>query len=59
MGSKGCVETSIRNCHYLLRNNREERSSREFLILPSANTGLKPVLQPYYDPGQADVYVTL
>ena len=28
MGPIGCPETSLLNCHYSLRNNREERSSR-------------------------------
>jgi hypothetical protein len=27
MGPKGCPETSVRNYHYSLRNNPEERSS--------------------------------
>ena len=27
MGPIGCPETSVRNCHYSLRNNLEERSS--------------------------------
>ena len=27
MGQIGCVETSVRNCHYSLRNSLEERSS--------------------------------
>jgi hypothetical protein len=30
MGLIGCPETSVRNYHYLLRNNLEERSSRLF-----------------------------
>ena len=29
-----CPETSIRNCHYSLRNNPEERSSQVFHITP-------------------------
>ena len=28
----GCPETSVRNCHYTLRNNPEERSSRERIL---------------------------
>jgi hypothetical protein len=27
MGAVGCLETSVRNCHYSLRNNPEARSS--------------------------------
>jgi len=27
MGPRGCPETSVRNYHYTLRNNPEERSS--------------------------------
>jgi len=29
MGPIGCPETSVRNCHYQLRNNAEDRSSRQ------------------------------
>jgi hypothetical protein len=28
MGPTGCPETSVRDCHYSLRNNRKERSSQ-------------------------------
>jgi hypothetical protein len=28
MGPIGCPETSVRNCHYTLRNNPEERGSQ-------------------------------
>ena len=28
MGPTGCLETSVRNCHYCVRNNPEERSSQ-------------------------------
>jgi len=28
VGPIGCPETSVRNCHYLLRNSPEERSSQ-------------------------------
>jgi len=27
MGPIGCIETPVRNCHYSLPNNPEERSS--------------------------------
>jgi hypothetical protein len=30
MGSIACPETSLRNCHYTLRNNPEQRSSYLF-----------------------------
>jgi len=30
MGKIGCPETSVRNCHYSLRNNPEEHSSHPF-----------------------------
>jgi len=29
----GCPETSVRNYHYSLRNNPEERSSHEVVVL--------------------------
>jgi len=35
MGPIGCPETSVRNCHYLLRNNPEERSSQLYRMLES------------------------
>jgi len=35
MGPKGCPETSVRNYHYSLRNNPEERSSRKVLLFHS------------------------
>jgi hypothetical protein len=30
MGLIGCPETSVRNCHYLLRNNNPEQCSSQF-----------------------------
>jgi len=38
MGPIGCPETSVRNYHYLLRNNPEERSYRISPKLPSDRT---------------------
>jgi hypothetical protein len=32
MGPIGCLETSVRNYHYLLRNNPEERRSHWLLL---------------------------
>jgi hypothetical protein len=35
MGPIGCPETSVRNCHYSVRNNPQERSSRKVLLFHS------------------------
>jgi len=33
-GPTGCSETSVRNCHYWVRNNSEERSSQPSMFIP-------------------------
>jgi hypothetical protein len=46
-GSIGCPETSLRNYHFTLRNNPEERSSQEmsaFVELHNTVTNVIPVL---------------
>jgi hypothetical protein len=43
MGLIGYPETSVRNCHYLLRNDPEERSSELLTLLFGLRTGTGPV----------------
>jgi len=37
-GQVGCPETSVRNYHYSLRNNPEERSSQLYLLFTQPNS---------------------